>query len=178
LDAQEAVMIQSARSHQHNHAHHHGVPVAVTGVLARHHEPGTAGDRIEIRHVTGDRYTVQIRGHQLTVDQPWHAGGEDAGPTPTELFAASLAACVAHYGGRFLARHGIDPGDLRVDCEFALTTSPNRVGSIALRVVPPAEMPPRLTEAMRAVVSRCTVSNTIVEPPDMQLAMGAEEFEF
>ena len=78
-----------------------------------------------------------------------------------ELFAASLAACLAYYGGRFLVRHGIDPADLRVDCEFALTTSPNRVGSIALRVIPPAGMPARLTEAMRAVVSRCTVHNTI-----------------
>jgi uncharacterized OsmC-like protein len=120
---------------------------------------------------------VRIRDHQLTVDQPRHAGGDGTGPTPTELFAASLAACVAYYGGRFLARHGLDPADLRVDCEFALTTSPNRIGSISLRVVPPAGMPGRLTEAMRAVVSRCTVHNTIVEPPDIQLAMGAEEFD-
>lgn len=166
-------MIQSA-STQH-YTHHGRVPVAVAGVLARHHDPGTATDRLEVCHVAGDRYSVRIRGHQLTVDQPWHAGGDDAGPTSTELFAASLAACLAHYGGRFLARHGIDPADLRVDCEFALTTSPNRVDSIALRVVPPADMPPQLTEAMRAVVSRCTVHNTIVEPPEIQIAMGAEE---
>ena len=164
-------MIQSA-STSHQHAHQGRVPVAVAGVLHRHHEPGTTANRIEVRHVIGDCYSVRIRDHQLTVDQPRHAGGDDTGPTPTELFAASLAACVAHFAGRFLARHGIDPAELRVDCEFALTTSPNRVDSIALRVVPPAEMPARLTEAMRAVVSRCTVHNTIAERPGIWIDIG------
>jgi uncharacterized OsmC-like protein len=167
----EAIMIQSA-SLRHYHPHHGGVPVAVAGVLARHHQPGTATDRLEVRHVARDRYAVRIRDHELTVDQPRHAGGDDTGPTPTELFAASLAACLAYYGGRFLFRHGIEPADLRVDCEFELTTSPNRIGSITLRVVPPAEMPARLTEAMRAVVSRCTVHNTIAEPPDIRIEVG------
>jgi len=165
-------MTQSVSTQYHPH---HGVPVAVAGVLARHHEPDTAADRLHVRHVISDCYSVRIRDHQLTVDQPRHAGGDDTGPTPTELFAASLATCVAHYGGRFLARHGIDPAELRVDCEFGLTTSPNRIGWITLRVVPPAGMPPRLTEAMRAVVSRCTVHNTIVEPPEVQIDMGTAE---
>lgn len=165
-------MIQTASTLRRNHAHRG--PVAVANVTG-HPEPGSGADRIEVRHVDGDCYTVRIRGHQLTVDQPTDAGGADFGPTPTELFAASLAACLAYYGGRFLTRHGIDPADLRVDCEFALTTSPNRIGSIALRVIPPAGMPARLTEAMRAVVSRCTLHNTIQEPPHISIDIGVAE---
>jgi len=67
---------------------------------------------------------VRIRGHGLTVDQPWEVGGHDTGPSPTELFVASLAACLAYYGGRFLARHGLDPSGLRVESDFATTTYP------------------------------------------------------
>ncbi|WP_327730974.1 hypothetical protein OG250_39685 [Streptomyces sp. NBC_00487] len=48
----------------------------------------------------GDAYAVEIRGHRLPVDRPEEAGGQDTAPTPTELFAASLATCVAFHCGR------------------------------------------------------------------------------
>ncbi|MFJ1708407.1 OsmC family protein [Kitasatospora sp. NPDC088346] len=51
--------------------------------------------RIRIEHLSQDRYEIAARGHRLVVDQPVEAGGQDTGPTPTELFAASLASCVA-----------------------------------------------------------------------------------
>jgi len=63
---------------------------------------------IAVTHVSGDRFAIQVRGHRLVVDQPVADGGQDAGPTPTELFVGSLAACVAFYARRFLARHDLD----------------------------------------------------------------------
>jgi organic hydroperoxide reductase OsmC/OhrA len=48
-----------------------------------------------VRHLDGDRFAINIRGHQIHVDQPIDAGGEDTAPTPTELFIAGLASCVA-----------------------------------------------------------------------------------
>src|SRR6266496_433693 len=58
--------------------------------------------RLAVTHLHTDAYEIDIRGHRLTVDQPVEAGGANLGPTPTELFAASLAACVGFYAGRFL----------------------------------------------------------------------------
>jgi putative redox protein len=55
---------------------------------------------------SGERYEVTLRGHRVTVDQPAALGGDDGAPTPTELFVASLATCVAFYAGRYLTRHG------------------------------------------------------------------------
>src|SRR6266508_5013874 len=71
---------------------------AASGAAARQVE--TIG--LAATHLHGDAYEIQIRGHRLTVDQPVEAGGANLGPTPTELFAASLAACVGVYAGRFL----------------------------------------------------------------------------
>src|SRR6266508_4543566 len=76
---------------------------AASGAAARQVE--TIG--LAATHLHGDAYEIQIRGHRLTVDQPVEAGGANLGPTPTELFAASLAACVGFYAGRFLRRHGL-----------------------------------------------------------------------
>ena len=50
---------------------------------------------IEVRHVDGEEYEIRIGGHRVRVDQPMESGGHDRGPTPTDLFVGSLAACVA-----------------------------------------------------------------------------------
>ncbi|MGA5016447.1 OsmC family protein [Streptomyces griseoincarnatus] len=80
------------------------------------HEPPQPVDvhRLEVTHVEQDAYTVDVRGHRLRVDQPLEAGGTDTAPTPTELFAASLATCVAFHAGRYLHRHGLPRTGLRV----------------------------------------------------------------
>jgi putative redox protein len=48
-----------------------------------------------VRHLADDRFSIDIRGHVVNVDQPAYAGGTDTAPTPTELFVAGLASCVA-----------------------------------------------------------------------------------
>jgi len=55
---------------------------------------------IWVRHLGGDRLGISVRAHELFADQPVGEGGEDSAPTPTELFLASLAACVAFYAER------------------------------------------------------------------------------
>jgi putative redox protein len=53
---------------------------------------------IFVRHEQGDRFTISVRGHDITIDQPLGDGGDDEGPTPSELFVASLAGCVGSWG--------------------------------------------------------------------------------
>jgi putative redox protein len=128
-----------------------------------------ADNKIETSWVSGDQYAVDVRGHRFFVDQPVDAGGSDVAPTPTELFVASLTSCVAHYGGRFLARHGIQRDGLRVVSEFEVTTAPARVSHIRLEVCPPEDMPHELRPALRAVVSHCSIHNTIEFRPTVTI---------
>ena len=62
---------------------------------------------LTVAHRGGDRFRIRVRGHEIDVDQPVGDGGEDTAPTPTELFVAGLASCVAFYARRYLARHGL-----------------------------------------------------------------------
>src|SRR5439155_5370170 len=78
----------------------------------------TAMAHLDVWHATGDRFLIDVRGHDLLVDQPIDAGGGDVGPTPTELFVASLAACIGFYAGRFLRRHELPVEGLRVSADF------------------------------------------------------------
>ncbi|MFE9651232.1 OsmC family protein [Streptomyces sp. NPDC006365] len=126
----------------------------------------------EVTHVEGDAYAVDVRGHQLLVDQPADAGGTDTAPTPTELFAASLATCIAFYAGRYLHRHGLPRTGLRVRTEFTMATDrPARVTSLRVVVVPPPELPEQRRAALLAVASHCTVHNTLQQPPEIDIEL-------
>jgi uncharacterized OsmC-like protein len=128
---------------------------------------------IHVRHEDRDRYRIQMGRHVIVVDQP-ETG--DAGPTPTDLFVASLAACTAHYAGRFFARHGVEPGGSGVDCVFEMAGDrPVRVGSIEVRLQLPAAFPSELRERLRAVVGHCTVHNSIEVPPEIRIELAAWE---
>ncbi len=127
---------------------------------------------MRIEHEGGDRYRVRIRGHELVVDQPREDGGEDAGPTPTELFVAGLASCVAFYAGRFLRRHGLPTEGLAVACGFTFAEDrPARVGTVAITVRLPEGFPEERRAALAAVVEHCTVHNSLRQPPEVTIAL-------
>ncbi len=129
--------------------------------------------RLEVTHVEQDAYTVDVRGHRLRVDQPLEAGGTDSAPTPTELFAASLATCVAFYAGRYLHRHGLHRTGLRVRTEFTMATDrPARVSALRLVIDPPPELPEQRRAGLLAVASHCTVHNTLHQPPEIAVELA------
>ncbi len=131
---------------------------------------------VEVWYASGDRFLVRIRDHNLIIDQPLDEGGEDVGPTPTELFVAGLAACVGFYAERFLRRHGLPAHDLRVRTSFELSKDrPARVASIDLRVIVPAGLTSRQLEAMQAVVGHCTVHNSLRQPPEVRILLAEPE---
>ena len=127
-------------------------------------------ERMNVRFVAGESYEVAVRGHRVVVDQPAEAGGQDRAPTPTELFVASLATCVAFYAGRYLTRHGYSRDGLAVSAGFEMATDrPARVRNIRLSVRVPADVPAERWPALRAVVSHCTVQNSLDTPPSVAI---------
>ncbi|HYA53414.1 MAG TPA: OsmC family protein [Streptosporangiaceae bacterium] len=126
--------------------------------------------RMDVRYVAGETYEVAVRGHRVVVDQPADAGGQDSAPTPTELFVASLATCVAYYAGRYLTRHGYSRDGLAVSAGYGMASDrPARVSAINVAIRVPASLPPERWAALRAVVSHCTVHNSLAAPPSVTI---------
>jgi uncharacterized OsmC-like protein len=120
----------------------------------------------------GDAYRITVRGHTLLVDQPADAGGDNRGPTPTDLFVAALAGCVAFYAGRYLARHGVATGSLRVSAEYDMAADrPARIAAVRVRLAVPDDLAQHRRPALLAVATHCTVHNSLTDPPavDIQL---------
>ncbi len=127
-----------------------------------------SGD-LGVRYLDGDRFAIDVRGHLLLVDQPIDAGGTDEDPTPTELFIAGLASCVAFYARRYLARHQITSAGLAVHARYDMGGKPNRVTGISIDITPPAGLPEHRRDAFLAVASHCTVHNSLSNPPDIDI---------
>lgn len=124
-------------------------------------------ERIEVEYRQRDRLLVRIRDHELIVDQPAEAGGDDLGPTPTELFVAGLAACVGFYTERYLRRHDLPTEGLRIGAEFTMADTPARVDTVQLHVELPEGIPDKRRETLLAVIERCTVHNSLRHPPEV-----------
>lgn len=127
-------------------------------------------DVIRVSHKNADLFEIAVRHHLVHVDLPIEAGGSDSAPTPTELFVASLASCVAFYAGRYLTRHGCDRTGLAVSASFDLATDrPARVSAVRISMKVPTDLPPERWPALAAVVQHCTVHNTLNNPPEVSI---------
>jgi len=128
---------------------------------------------IFVRHERGDRFTISVRGHDITIDQPLEDGGDDIGPTPSELFVASLAGCVGFFAERFLVRHNIPTGGLGVHATYEYAEdAPSRVPSIDVQLTVPVGFPESKMIALMRVVDRCTVHNSLRQPPQVWISAG------
>lgn len=139
--------------------------------------PGIVSGDIQPVHVVhrgGDRFDINVRGHVIRTDQPASDGGEDTGPTPTELFIASLAGCVAFYARRYLDRHDLPTEGLAVEADFRMASRPARVDRIEVRLTIPSEVPAERREALLAVASHCTVHNSLITAPEISVAFAGD----
>ncbi|MEO3859927.1 OsmC family protein [Acrocarpospora sp. B8E8] len=127
---------------------------------------GQAG-MVRVESAGADRYDIRIRDHVVRADQPRDDGGDDTGPTPVELLVAGLAACVGYYAGRFLRRHGL-AADLTVTATYTLASRPARVDHIGMTVTAPG-LPAQQRAAFAAVINHCTVHNTLLQPPQVDI---------
>lgn len=105
-------------------------------------------------------HAVRIGEHVVTVDEPAEHGGEDAGPSPQELLAASLASCTAITMGMYAQRKGWDIGATEVACEYqpAERGAPTRF-TLVLRF--PAELDDEMVTRLEVIAAKCPVHRTL-----------------
>jgi putative redox protein len=106
------------------------------------------------------RHTVQVREHQLAVDEPIDLGGHDTGPDPQELLAVSLASCTAITMEMYAARKGWDIGHVEVDVEYtpAERGCPTKF-ELVMRLAD--DVPEEQVERLRVIAAKCPVHRVL-----------------
>ncbi len=106
------------------------------------------------------KHDVAIRAHMITADEPEENGGDDTGPSPQELLAASLASCTAITIEMYAKRKGWDIGDVAVDVNYepAQRGSPTKFRMV---VGLPKELPEDQRERLMQIAAKCPVHRTL-----------------
>ena len=105
-------------------------------------------------------HQVDVRQHQLVADEPTDLGGDDEGPSPQELLAASLASCTAITIEMYARRKGWDIGPVEIECEYvpAERGCPTK---FRLDFRFPSGCTEEQIERLRVIAAKCPVHRTL-----------------
>jgi putative redox protein len=107
-------------------------------------------------------FESKLGNHSIVVDVPADMGGTDRGPTPPQLFIASLGSCVAAFVAQYCERTGIDSRDMTVDVSYDKVEDPTRFVNLKVTVnMPHGECDEGRKKAILRVAQHCPVHETI-----------------
>ena len=130
---------------------------------------------------SGFRQQIEVGPHRLLSDEPVALGGTDAGPTPYDLLAAALGACISMTVSMVARRKGWPLEAVRVrlrhgkihaaDCADCET----RVGKVD-QIECELELTGALDDAQRArlfeIAGKCPVHRTLTSEIDLRVQLA------
>jgi len=119
-------------------------------------------------HHKGDMlFETGLGSHTLQIDVPASMGGSDRGPTPPEIFVASLGSCVAALVANYCNKANLSTEGLAVDVTYEKAPDPTRLVDLSVTVhLPNADVSGR-EKAIERVADRCPVHQTICSWEDV-----------
>jgi putative redox protein len=126
-------------------------------------------DLISVTRETGTKFAISVRGHAVASDMTEKDGGHDEGPSPVELFAGSLGACVAMMVQHYCDKHGYTDGRVEASLAIELADDPKRIGGIVIDLEIPKDVPENRMEAIKRLANRCPVHQTLENPPTVDI---------
>lgn len=120
-------------------------------------------------------FTVNVRNHSFTVDQPVDNGGENKGPTPPEIFAASLGTCIGVYVASYCNTKGIKTEGLMFDVDWKFSEEHEKIEEISVKIFMPDESYKAREKAILRVAEHCLIHNTITGNPKIDLSINKKQ---
>ena len=120
-----------------------------------------------IAYTGGMQFVAETRGHRITIDLPPGQKGEDSGPTPPELFIASLGSCIGVYVVDYLTSRGLPRDGVRVEMTWEDEKSPARIGTVTANIELPDGIGPEHTRMALKAAQACKIHNTLHHKPEV-----------
>jgi len=123
-------------------------------------------DLITLKNEKGLCFSVQVRGHRFLVDMPMESKGQDQGPSPADLLAASLGACMGMHMALYSQTAGLPSKGMEMNLVYNLVEEQGqkRIQTVTIDVVMPQDPGERSATLLRAA-QNCIVRNTLEKGP-------------
>jgi putative redox protein len=124
---------------------------------------------MEITFEGGKVVTAHTRGHLIRTDQPLDNGGDNSGPTPFDLYLASIGTCAGVYVKSFCDNRQIPTDNIRI----IQSTEFDEATGLPVNITVDIQLPPDFPEKYRAsvinVAELCKVKKSIAKPPEFSV---------
>ncbi|MBZ0293241.1 MAG: OsmC family protein [Anaerolineae bacterium] len=130
-------------------------------------------EKTTVRLGEGLRAEIKVRNHTVFADEPIHDGGTDTSPTPMELMAGALGACMAITAKLYAIRKGwpLEGVEVVLDMErFLGKEYPAYNGDAAFvhevreQIVFKGPLDEAQLERLREIAARCPVHRVVENP--------------
>jgi putative redox protein len=126
------------------------------------------------RRRNGYTHDVEIDGgHTVVFDEPVDKGGDNAAPSPTDMLAASLAACTAITMEMYADRKEwpLDDVEVSVEMEKGSDEDP-RSFEVTIRL--PKELSEEQIDRLRVIAGKCPVHRALKDESDVSIIERVE----
>lgn len=130
---------------------------------------------VKVTHTGKMKFRMQAREHVIETDQPADIGGEDSAMTPPEIFLAALGSCAAFYAAQYLTIRKLAEDGVEVTVDAEKLRSPARLGNFTIHVKSPVPLNEEQTQAMERAVHRCLIHQTMLQVPQMDIRIQADQ---
>jgi ribosomal protein S12 methylthiotransferase accessory factor len=131
--------------------------------------------KMEIFFEDNKKVNADFNGRIIRTDQPAAAGGDDAAPSPFDLFLASIGTCAGIYVKGFCQQRNIPTDNIKIVQNMDVNPQTRLIEKISLDVKLPPDFPERYKSAVISTANLCTVKKHLMNPPQLEVISSVNE---
>ena len=122
----------------------------------------------------GVRIETRLGAHTLVTDQPAAHGGTDAGPSPYDLFLASIATCAGFYAAAFCHSRKLSLEGIALALEVDEDGTSHLPTELTVHLTLPKGFPEQYRAAILRAVENCKVKKSLAAAPAVRVLFSPE----
>ncbi len=123
---------------------------------------------MELHFPGGRKVNSDYKGFTIKTDQSKADGGDSSASTPSDLFFASVGACMGLYALDFCVKRKIDSGQLKLSVEMQSHDKTRLVEKMIFNINLAPEFPQKYTSALIRAMKLCYLKKHFEQPPKFE----------
>jgi ribosomal protein S12 methylthiotransferase accessory factor len=127
---------------------------------------------VEVSFPGGVQVAASVGSFDILTDQPPEDGGNNAAPSPYDLFLSSVATCAGFYALRFCQQRQLSTEGLAIALDIERHSDTRRLETIRMKLSLPTGFPVKYQQAILRSIDQCSVKKALSDPPEIELTLG------